>query len=201
VAQGKQCGGGDSARRSRSGSFRSGAGGGFGGSGFGSFGFASFADLDEEEFSFSFSSGRDRGGWTWAEFDVGDLRGERTYAHFDLGSSGRRGGSQQRRGGGGDGDSDESWDGRNRSRARDGGGSRSRAKSEGGGSSCPVASSLRVLGLEAGGPLTGDLLRAAWKTKALENHPDRHPEPAKPAAEARFRQAHEAYVLLQSRLT
>ncbi len=138
--------------------------------------------------------------WTWAEFDMGDGGGGRTYAEFDL----RGGRSRARSAFDTDRNTDRSnaWAGSSGGRARSGAnGSEGRVRGEGSGGQ--VAASLRALGLEAGlglGALTGDLLRSAWRAKALENHPDRHPEPAKPAAEARFRQAHDAYLLQQARL-
>ncbi len=178
------------ARRGRAGGGASRRGGGFAGGAFGGFGFASFADMgfDPEASSWGFDPDtgsfwfyeearprRSAAGWAWTEFDAGDGGGGRTHAEREsAGGSGRRGGQGRQR--------------------------RGEAEAEGGRPGCAVASSMRVLGLAAGRPLTGELLRAAWKTKALENHPDRHPEPAKPAAEARFRQAHEAYTLLQQRL-
>ena len=139
-----------------------------------------------------------RGGarWTWAEFDMGDGGGERTYAEFDLRGARRRARSAF------DTDRGSAWAGSGGGGARSGANNsegRAREDSSGG----KVAASMKALGLEAGiglGALTRDLLRSAWRAKALENHPDRHPETAKPAAEARFRQAHDAYLLLQARL-
>ena len=143
---------------------------------------------------------RGRTRWTWAEFDMGDGGGERTYAEFDLRGARRHARSAF--------DTDRNADRSNAWAGSGGGGARAGAGGGEGrvcgeGSGGQVGASLRALGLEAGlglGALTGDLLRSAWRAKALENHPDRHPETAKPAAEARFRQAHDAYVLLQARL-
>ena len=69
------------------------------------------------------------------------------------------------------------------------------------GSRGQLQNSLRLLGLSAAAPLTSKALKDAFKAAALHHHPDRHacsPPAERQAAEARFKQVHAAFQVLQA---